>query len=160
MQIQKDTVVQFHYRLQDGEGNAIEDSYDEDPMLYLHGHGNIIEGLEAALAGKQTGDKFSVTLTPDQAYGERNEQAVQRIPLKHLSGAKHWKPGMVAMVHTDQGHRQVTIIKVGKFNADVDTNPPLAGKTLTFDVEITDVRAATSEELAHGHAHGVGGHHH
>lgn len=160
MQIEDNTVVQFHYHLKDGEGNVIEDSYDEDPMLYLHGHNNMIDGLEAALAGKQTGDKFSVTLTPEQAYGERNEQAVQRIPLKHLSGATKWKPGMMATVHTDQGHRQVTILKVGKFNADVDTNHPLAGKTLTFDIEVLEVRAATEEEKAHRHAHGVGGHHH
>lgn len=161
MQIDKNTVVEFHYRLTDGDGNAIENSHDDnDPMFYLHGHGNMIEGLETALAGKQVGDSFSVTLTPEQAYGERNEQAVQRIPLKHLSGAKKWKPGMLAVVNTEEGQRQVTIVKVGKFNADVDTNHPLAGKTLTFEIDITSVRAAADEEVAHGHAHRDGNHHH
>ena len=75
-------------------------------------------------------------------------------------GAKKWKPGMVAVVNTEQGQRQVTVVKVGMFKAEVDTNHPLAGKTLSFDIDIIDVRAASAEEIEHGHAHGVGGHHH
>ncbi|MEK9766370.1 MAG: peptidylprolyl isomerase, partial [Thalassolituus sp.] len=81
-------------------------------------------------------------------------------PVKHLQGAKVWKKGMVASVHTEQGMRQVTIVKVGRFMADVDTNHPFAGKTLQFEVDVVAVREATAEELDHGHAHGVGGHQH
>ena len=160
MNIAKDSVVQFNYNLKDDQGNDIETTTGGEPMAYLHGHGNIIPGLEQALEGKAVGDKFSVTVGPAQAYGERKENAQQRIPLKHLKGARKWKPGMMAVVETEQGYRQVTVVKVGKFNADVDTNHPLAGKTLVFDIDVVDVREATAEEKAHGHAHGVGGHHH
>ena len=160
MNIAKDSVVQFNYNLKDDQGNDIETTTGGEPMAYLHGHGNIIPGLEQALEGKAVGDKFSVTVEPAKAYGERKENAQQRIPLKHLQGARKWKPGMMAVVETEQGYRQVTVVKVGKFNADVDTNHPLAGKTLVFDIDVVDVREATAEEKAHGHAHGVGGHHH
>lgn len=159
MNIAKDSVVQFHYTLTEG-GAELESTNGADPMAYLHGHGNIIAGLEQAMAGKGAGDSFSVTIEPADAYGERKEDLTQRIPLKHMQGAKKWRPGMTAWVQTDQGQRQVTVIKVGKFNADCDLNHPLAGKTLTFAVEIVAVREATAEEKAHGHAHGVGGHHH
>lgn len=160
MNISKDTVVQFHYTLKDDKGELIESTEGKDPMAYLHGHSNIIPGLENALEGKAVGDSFSVTVPPKDGYGERQEDATQRISLKHLQGARKWKPGMMAFVETDNGYRQVTVLKVGKFNADVDTNHPLAGKTLVFDIQIADIREATAEERSHGHAHGVGGHHH
>lgn len=160
MNIAKDTVVQFHYTLKDDKGELIESTEGKDPMAYLHGHNNIIPGLEKALEGKAVGDSFSVTIEPQDGYGERKENAMQRISLKHLQGARKWKPGMMAFVETDQGYRQVTVVKVGKFNADVDTNHPLAGMTLVFDIQIADIREASEEEKAHGHAHGVGGHHH
>lgn len=160
MNISKDTVVQFHYSLKDDKGELIESTEGKDPMAYLHGHSNIISGLENALEGKAVGDSFSVTVQPKEGYGERQEDATQRISLKHLQGARKWKPGMMAFVETDNGYRQVTVLKVGKFNADVDTNHPLAGKTLVFDIQVSEVREASADEKAHGHAHGVGGHHH
>lgn len=160
MNISKDTVVQFHYTLKSAQGEQIESTEGKDPMAYLHGHSNIVPGLEKALEGKSVGDSFSVTIEPQEGYGPRKDNSMQRISLKHLQGAKKWKPGMMAWVETDKGHRQVTVVKVGKFNADVDTNHPLAGMTLVFDIQIADIREATAEEAAHGHAHGVGGHHH
>ncbi|XPF94414.1 FKBP-type peptidyl-prolyl cis-trans isomerase [Colwellia sp. RE-S-Sl-9] len=160
MKIAEKTVVQFHYVLKEEDGTEIESSYDNDPMAYLHGANNTLVGLENALAGKEAGDKFSVTLQPDEAYGERQEDMIQRIPVKHLQGAAKWKAGMTAVVQTEQGQRQVTVVKVGKFMVTVDINPPLAGKVLTFDLEVVDVREATEDEVKHGHAHGVGGHHH
>lgn len=160
MNIAPDHVVQFHYTLKDASGSEIESSRDGEPMAYLHGHRNIIPGLEEALLGKAAGDRFSVTVPPEKGYGLRREGALQRVPLKHLQGARHWKPGMLAVVHTDQGMRQVQVVKVGRFNADVDVNHPMAGQTLTFDIEVVSVRPATAEELSHGHAHGAGGHHH
>lgn len=160
MSIGKDKVVQFHYTLKDEQGQELESTRGDEPMAYLHGHGNILAGLEQALEGKAAGDTFSITLAPKDAYGERVATDLQRLSLKRLHGAKKWQPGMSAIVETDQGYRQVTVVKVGKFNADVDVSHPLAGKTLTFDVEVVDLRDATKEEIEHGHAHGVGGHHH
>lgn len=160
IEIEKDTVVQFHYTLTNAQGEQLESTEGADPMAYLHGHGNIIPGLERALQGKSEGDSFSVTIEPADAYGERKDIPGQRIPLKHLLGAKKWRPGMTAWVETDQGRRQVTVAKVGKFNADCDLNHPLSGQTLTFDIQVLQIRDATEEEKSHGHAHGVGGHHH
>lgn len=160
MQIGNQHVVRFHYNLKDDAGEVIESSRDKQPMTYLHGYNAIIPGLEKALEGKTQGDTFSVTVPPEEAYGPRRENAVQRVPIKHLQGAKKWKPGMIARVRTEQGHLQVQVVKVGKFMADVDINHPLAGKALTFDVEVVEVRQATPEEIDHGHVHGEGGHHH
>lgn len=160
MQITKNTVVQFIYRLKDDAGNELESTEVGHPVAYLHGHNNMLEGLEKELEGKKAEDKFSVTLAPADAYGERQENSEQRVSVKHLQGAKKWKPGMIALVNTEQGERQVTIVKAGKFMVTVDTNHPFAGKTLTFDIDVLDVREATADEQAHGHAHGVGGHHH
>lgn len=153
-------VVRFHYTLRDATGESIETSCGGEPMMYLHGFHNIIPGLEAEMAGKNPGDVFSITVPPEQAYGQRQENALQRIAVKHLHGSAHWKPGMVGWVETEHGPQQVRILKIGKFMADVDLNHPLAGLTLVFDVEIVDVRAGTEDEIKHGHAHGVGGHHH
>jgi len=129
-------------------------------MLYLHGHQNMLPAIEQALAGKTAGDQLTLVVEPKDAYGERDENAIQSIQVKHLKGAKKWAPGMTAVLDTEQGPRQVKIVKVGMFKAEVDVNHPLAGKTLTFDLNVVSVRAATAEEVAHGHAHGAGGHHH
>lgn len=160
MQIANQHVVRFHYTLKNDAGEVIESSRDKQPMTYLHGQNAIIPGLEKALEGKALGETFSVTILPEEAYGPRRENAVQRVPIKHLQGAKKWKPGMIARVNAEQGQLQVQVVKVGKFMADVDINHPLAGKALTFDIEVLEVRQATPEEIDHGHAHGEGGHHH
>lgn len=160
MPIEKNQVVLFHYSVRDDQGEIVESSHGGEPNAYLHGHGGIIRGLEEALEGRDEGDSFSVTVTPDKAYGPRQEGAVQRVPIKHLIGAKRWKAGMVAQVQTDQGRRHVVVAKVGHKFADVDTNHPMAGKTLTFDIEVIQVRPAEAGEIAHGHVHGPGGHHH
>ncbi|NHH99141.1 MULTISPECIES: FKBP-type peptidyl-prolyl cis-trans isomerase [Oceanimonas] len=160
MQIANDTVVQFNYTLKDEQGEVMDTNEGKAPLAYLHGHNNMLEGLEKALDGKSEGDSFSVTLAPADAYGERDESLIQRISVRHLQGAKRWEPGMVAMVHTENGPRQVVVVKVGRFMADVDLNHLLAGRTLTFDLDVVSVRAATEEELEHGHAHGEGGHQH
>lgn len=160
MQIANDTVVQFNYTLKDEQGEVMDTNQGKAPLAYLHGHDNMLEGLEKALGGKSEGDSFSVTLAPAEAYGERDESLTQRISVKHLQGSSRWEPGMVAVVDTEAGARQVVVLKVGKFMAEVDLNHPLAGRTLTFDLNVVSVRAATAEELAHGHAHGEGGHQH
>ncbi|MGB0237787.1 MAG: FKBP-type peptidyl-prolyl cis-trans isomerase [Cycloclasticus sp.] len=160
MQITKDTVARLHYTLKNDEDNIIESSNANEPIAYLQGHGGMIRGVQLALEGKQAGDKFSVSVEPHDGYGERRDNAIQSVPVKHLMGAKKWRPGMIATVQTDKGQHQVSIVKVGKFMAKVDTNHPLAGQTLHFDIEVVDVREATQEEIAHGHAHGAGGHQH
>ena len=159
MKIAKNSVVQFHYTLSEG-GQQIETSVGADPLAYLHGHGNVIKGIEAAMLDKQVDDEFSVTVEPKDGYGELNPDAQQRIPAKHLIGNQKWRAGMVAEVETEKGRRQVRIVKMGKFMVTVDFNHPLAGKTLTFDMKIISVREATEDEISHGHAHGVGGHQH
>ena len=105
-------------------------------------------------------NSFSVTIDAIDGYGPRNPAAFQRVPAKHIVAKGKLKKGQVVSINTDQGMRTVVVAKVGRHTVDVDTNHPLAGKTLRFDIQITDVRPATEEELAHGHAHGPGGHHH
>ena len=160
MQIEQDKVVYFHYTLSKVDGEQLEASEKTEPMTYLHGHGNILKALEYAMGGKRAGDDLQVTLAPGEAYGPRREDAEQRVPIKHLQYTGPLRPGMTVKINTDKGPRAVRVIKVGKFNVDVDTNHPLAGLSLSFDVEIVDVRDATAEELAHGHVHGTGGHQH
>lgn len=159
MQIAKNSVVEFHYTLSDASGE-IESSRPHDPVLYLHGQPGLLEGLVEALEGRAAGDTFSIDLPVDKAYGPRKDNATQKVQVKHLQGAKKWKPGMLAVIQTEQGPRQVTVVKVGLSQAEVDSNHPLAGRDLSFEVEILSVRAATEDELAHGHAHGAGGHQH
>ena len=161
-------VVSFHYRLaevgEDGErADWREESHGGAPLYYLHGFHNVIVGLEKALEGKKVGDAIEITLQPDDAYGFRRPNSTQRVPIKHLqfpSPVKKILPGMPANVETDKGRRSVVIIKAGKFNADVDFNHPLAGKILYYEVQVEGIRDATKEEIAHGHVHGAGGHHH
>lgn len=160
MIVEKDKVVSFHYTLKNSIGEEMESSRERDPMSYLHGAGNIIPGLEKAMEGQKAGDNFSVTIEPEDAYGPRNEKNVQRVPLKRLKGVGKISRGQILNVQTKQGAVQVTVLKVGRFNVDVDGNHPLAGQQLTFDVDITEIREASEEESKHGHAHGPGGHDH
>jgi FKBP-type peptidyl-prolyl cis-trans isomerase SlyD len=160
MHISEHSVVTFHYTLKNAQGEQLESSREGDAMTYLHGAGNIIKGLENAMQGKAAGDSFEVTVEPAEAYGERRPSNIQRVAAKHFRNPKALKPGQVIGLKTQQGPVQVTVVKVGRFNVDVDANHPLAGQALTFAVEITEVREASDEEKAHGHAHGPGGHHH
>lgn len=160
MSVQDKKVVEFHYSLKLQDGQQVESSFDGEPMAYLHGANNIISGLESAMTGRAAGDRFEVTLAPEQAYGPRNEGNIQRLPLKRLGQTTRPRPGQVLTLQTKNGMVQVTVLKVGRFNVDVDANHPLAGQSLTFDIEIVSVRDASPEELSHGHVHGPGGHDH
>ncbi len=157
MTIQDRKAVSFHYTLTNQDGEQIETTRNKEPMTYLHGAYNIIPGLESAMTGRSVGDEFQVTIEPADAYGEKDEAKFQRISSKHFRLPKKLKPGQVVGLQTKKGPVRVTIIKVGRFNVDIDTNHPLAGQVLTFDVEVSAVRDATKEEIAHGHAHGSGG---
>ena len=161
MRIEKDKVVSFHYSLREEGGNTIESNTDTQPMLYLHGHRNILPGLEEALENKQEGDSVEVTLPPEKAYGMPKENAIQKVPIKHLvSKHKRLLPGTIVKVNTEQGAVDASVVKSGKFMVTLDMNHPFAGKTLIFDITIQAIRDASSDEIAHGHAHGVGGHQH
>ncbi len=152
-------VVSFHYTLTNAEGEQLDKSQDQ-PLVYLQGAGNIIPGLEKAMEGKTVGEKFSVTIPAAEAYGEYNTDLVQEVPLQMFQGVENVEPGMQFQAQTDDGVQIVTIKAIEGENAIVDANFPLAGQDLTFDVEITDIREASAEELDHGHVHGAGGHHH
>jgi FKBP-type peptidyl-prolyl cis-trans isomerase SlyD len=158
MKISRDTVVQFNYRLLDTAGKVLESSDGAGPTPYLHGRGAMLPALEQVLDGLESGREVSVTLA--EPYGPAFPDRIQRVPLKHLRAKKKPVPGDVVVVNGKDGARQVTIVKVGKFSVDVDTNHPFAGMTLTFEIAVVSVRAASAEELAHGHVHGPEGHQH
>lgn len=158
MEIARNKVVTLHYTLK-ADGELTESTEGRDPVAYLHGHDNIVPGLEAGLRGKSAGDELTITVRPEDGYGLRNEQALQRVPIKHLARPGKLMPGKVVTVNTNEGYRQAVVLKVGRFNVDLDFNHPLSGKTLVFDVKVLDVRDASQEELSHGHAHGPGGAH-
>jgi len=161
MKIEKDKVVTLFYSLQDTEGKELENNYNDTPMAYLHGHGNIFAALESGLEGLEIDATKKVTLEADDAYGQRRPNSVQKVPIKHLLGKpKKLVPGQLVKVNTEKGARDGSVIKAGRFMVELDFNHPLAGSSVVFDVKITDIRDATDEELAHGHAHGLGGHHH
>ena len=160
MQIANDVVVSIEYTLTDDQGTVIDSSVGGEPLTYLHGAGNIIPGLEGALEGKKVGDSFKVSVTPDEGYGEKDEGQLQVVPRGMFQGVDQVEVGMQFHAQTDHGMQVITVAGVEGDNVTVDGNHPLAGQNLNFDVKVVDVRAATGEELEHGHVHGAGGHHH
>ena len=160
MQIAKNKVVSIDYTLTNPEGQVIDTSTGRGPLTYLHGANNLIPGLESALEGKGENESLKVTIPPEQAYGVHNPQGVQQVPASAFKGAPELKVGMQFESHGEQGHQQVRITKIEGETVTIDMNHPLAGVTLNFDVTVRTVREATPEELAHGHVHGAGGHHH
>jgi FKBP-type peptidyl-prolyl cis-trans isomerase SlyD len=158
--IAQDAVVSIHYTLTNEAGETIDSSAGGDPLAYLHGNGNLIPGLERELDGKKAGDKFSVKIAPADGYGEYDKALLQRVPRRSLRGVKDVRVGLQLQAQTQHGARTVTVTQIVGDMVTLDANHPLAGQSLSFDIEVTDVRAATEEELAHGHVHGPGGHHH
>ncbi len=160
MQISKNKVVTLKYRLTDDDGDLIDESTDAEPMAYIHGVGNLIPGLEAALEGKQKGDALKVTVNPDEGFGDRNDELTRVVSRTVFDFVEELEVGMQFQTDGGQGMEVVTIVGIEGDQVTVDGNHPLAGVTLSFDVSVLDVRDATQEELSHGHVHGPGGHHH
>lgn len=160
MQVARDAVVVIHYTLTNDAGEVLDSSAGGEPLSYIHGGGNIIPGLEEALEGKGAGDKLQVAVPAEKAYGTHDAELVQQVPKRAFQGVGEVKAGMRFTAQTEHGPRQVVVTRVAGDMVTVDGNHPLAGQALNFAVEITEVRAATAEELAHGHVHGPGGHHH
>ena len=160
MEIAENTVAGVHYRgLLTGTDEEFDNNIGDEALVFLVGHRQMIPGFEANLMGKSAGDKVTFELTPDEAYGQRDEAAVIQIP-KEQFGDLEIEAGMVLVADIGGGPAPFTVTEVGEDNATCDFNHALAGKSLTFEVEVAEVREATEEELAHGHAHGPGGHHH
>jgi FKBP-type peptidyl-prolyl cis-trans isomerase SlyD len=161
MQIGKNSVVTIDYTLKDPQGQVIDTSVGKQALPYLHGAGNLIPGLEKALEGKGAGDNVKVTVSPEEGYGQRDDRLVQSVPKGAFQGVPEIKPGMQFRTQGQGGQMSVvTVTRIEGETVTVDGNHPLAGVPLDFDVTIKEVRAATKEELAHGHVHGPGGHHH
>lgn len=155
-----ETVIRFHYDLYEPGGKLMESSRGGEPVSILHGNADVVRGLENALAGRRAGDRFVVEVTPAEGYGDRVEGLIERVSRKHLPNGKRLKAGDRTVMRTRNGQRHVTVAKAGSKMVDVDLNHPMAGMVLRFDVEVTETRSATVEEIAHGHVHGPGGHHH
>jgi FKBP-type peptidyl-prolyl cis-trans isomerase SlyD len=160
VEIAADRVVLIHYTLKDDNGAVIDSSAGGEPLAYIQGHGNLVAGLEKALEGKQGGNTLAVSVPPADGYGKHDAALIQRVPKRSMQGSGEIKKGMQFQARTDDGMRLFTVTAVVGDMVTLDGNHPLADKTLHFDVEVVSVRDATSEELEHGHVHGVGGHHH
>ncbi len=160
MQIGKNSVATIHYTLRNDNGDVIDSSDDREPLAYLHGHGNIVPGLERALEGKGAGDKLQVKVAAEEGYGTRDERLVQDVPRQAFPPDVDIVPGMQFHAQSNAGVHTVTVREVSGDSVKIDGNHPLAGEALNFDVTIDGVREATEEELTHGHVHGEGGHHH
>jgi FKBP-type peptidyl-prolyl cis-trans isomerase SlyD len=154
MTIDDKHVVSIHYTLKNDEGETLDSSQGREPLAYLHGAGNLVPGLETALAGKAAGDQLQVTVEPEEAYGPANPDLVQAVPLAAFEGVEEVRPGMQFEAKGPDGRAQrVVVEEVGEQEVVINGNHPLAGQVLHFDVTVEEVREATPEEIAHGHAH-------
>lgn len=161
MEIAKDSVVAMTYTLKDDDGKVLDTNVGKSPLHYLHGHGNIVPGLEAALVGKSAGDTVEVTVEAKDGYGEYDESRTFEVPKSELGPNVTPQKGMVLTMRGPNGVSvPVTVLKVKLRTVVMDGNHQLAGKNLHFEVEVNSVRKAKKDELAHGHAHGPGGHGH
>lgn len=153
MNITRDTVVAFHFTLTNDRGEQIDSSRGQLPFLYLHGHDNVIEGLEKALEGRSKGDQFDVVIPPEQAYGPVDLDLIQTVPRTMLPTDVALDVGMELQADTDGGQMPVRIIALEGDTITVDGNHRLAGQTLHFSIEVRNVRPASAEEIADGYAH-------
>ena len=160
MQIAKNKVISIDYTLCDPQGTELDSSLGRGPFAYIHGIGNIIPGLEAALEGKSAGDQVNAVISPENAYGTRDESLVQQLPRSQFDTDQNIVVGMQFQAMSEAGPRVVTVVSVEADKVTIDANHPLAGVTLHFDVTVKEVREATGDELGHGHVHGPDDHHH
>jgi FKBP-type peptidyl-prolyl cis-trans isomerase SlyD len=161
MLIAANKAVSIDYTLTNDAGEVIDSSAGGAPLAYLHGAGNIIGGLEKALLGKQVGDELEDSVEPEDAYGEYSAELVATLNRSMFEGVDELGVGMQFHASGPDGGMQiVTIRELEGDDVIVDGNHPLAGQRLNFKVKVVSVRDASEEEVAHGHIHGEGGHHH
>jgi FKBP-type peptidyl-prolyl cis-trans isomerase SlyD len=153
MNISKNSIVSIEYTLTDKDNQILDSSAGSEPLVYLHGHENLIPGLERALEGKVTGDTLQVTVPAVDAYGEQDDNLVTTVPMDRFEGADSIEEGMQFEAQTPDGYRVVTVTKIAGDEVTIDGNHPLAGQDLNFDVAVKDIREASEEEIAHGHPH-------
>jgi len=153
-------VVTFHYTLTNDAGEVIDSSRGGSPMPYLHGGQNIVPGLEKELAGKKVGDALKAVVIPEEGYGAHDPELVQDVPRDAFPADAPLEVGMQFMAESPRGPVPLWITDIDGDTITIDQNHPLAGETLHFDVEITEIRDASAEEIQHGHPHGPEGHHH
>lgn len=160
MNIQNDSVVLMHYILTNENGDIIDTSDGREPLAYIQGHQNIIPGLEKEMLGKKVGDKFKAVVQPEEGYGASKPALVQVLDRSFFQGVDEIEVGMQFQAQLEDGPIIMSVTDVDGDNITIDGNHALADQVLTFDVEVVEIRNASAEELAHGHVHGVGGHHH
>lgn len=160
MTITDRAAVFFHYTLTNDAGDIVDSSDGGEPLGYLHGSGTIVPGLERELTGKNIGDEFNVVVAPRDGYGERSDDLVRVVPRDAFPNPDTIERGMQFHTETPAGPQMLTVTEVKGRQITVDANHPLAGVTLNFHIEVTEVRKATKDELAHGHIHGPGCSHH
>lgn len=153
MTISEKKVGVFNYTLKDSHGVVIDSSEGKSPLAYIHGMRNLIPGMEKALEGKQAGDKFEATVSPEEGYGEINDKLINEVPLANFPDKDQVEVGVQFQANTPEGTRIATVVKVEGETVTVDFNHQLAGETLHFAIEVVEVRDATEEEIAHGHVH-------
>lgn len=151
-------VLSFNYTLKDTKGNII-DASTEGPMVFLEGAGQIIPALEDQIKSMSIGDKKNVKLTAADAYGLYEEKMTMKVPKEELSHLEI-EVGSFLQLNLGEQMKVVKIAQIDEKEVTLDGNHPLAGMDLEFDIEMVDSRAATPEEVSHGHAHGPHGHHH
>jgi len=156
MQIAEKQVVSIHYTLKDSEGNILDSSNGQEPLPFLCGANNIVPGLENALLGKSVGDKLDVVVQPEEGYGEVRADLVQKVDRANFQGIDDIQVGMQFMAEAPWGQQPVTVTKVEDDGVTLDGNHPLAGQVLAFSVEVTEIRAATEDEMQNGHVHTEG----
>ncbi len=160
MQINNNTAVSIHYTLTNDSGEQIDSTFGGEPLVYLHGYGNIISGLEKELTNKSVGDKFETRIEAADAYGEFSDDMIQVISREMFDGIDQLEVGMQFHAAVNSGTNVITIVKIDGDDITIDGNHPMAGQPLNFTVEVMDVRPASKEEIAHGHIHGAGCNHH
>jgi len=153
-------VIGFHYTLKDDKGEVLDSSGGGHPMLYLSGSGQILPALDTQLAAMKVGEKSSVSLSAKDGYGEVDPSLKMNVKLGQFPKGTEVKPGLQFRINSEPHSPMFRVINVLGEEVFIDGNHPLAGQSLHFDVEVTEMREATEEEVAHGHAHGAGGHHH
>ena len=155
----KDTVVTFHYTLKNKDGEVLDTSEGSNPLVYLHGYSQIVPGLEDALVGKTSGVSLQVTVNPAEGYGERRDEMVITLPRTQGNLPEDIEVDFIVELVSPEGDElPARVVKLTETEITLDANHQLAGETLFFDIQLTDVRVATAEELSHGHVHGPGGH--
>ncbi len=153
MKVEKNKVVSMHYTLRDKGGKVVDQSESDGPLSFIQGIGNIIPGLERALEGKSIGDKFKITINPEDGYGDLNLELIGKVPRSNFDASEELELGLVFEVTNDQGTYLARVVELDDTHVVLDANHPMAGQILYFEIEVVAIRDASLTELSHGHIH-------